>query len=126
MTIDPHHSDGEQLNEQHDGKRAEGRGRRADMHIGKTDADHEIDHHRYARKEDAACHSFTIKHKEEGEIDQCRTRLTLQHDAHHRQEYQQQGRSEMAPLLDVVAIGGHEFGECQSSGELRKLSRLQT
>ena len=124
LAVDPHHSDAEQLDEQQDGETADGGLRAVEQHIGKADADNEIDDHGNTREEDGTRHALTIEHEEEGQIDEGRTGLALQHDAEHGQQDDGQRGRKVTPLVDVIAVGRHELRQGQRRGKLGKLGRL--
>ena len=125
VAIDTHQTCREYLNQQEYREFSNRRGRIGYHRIGIANAHHEVDDHRHTRKEDTARHALTVEHQEEGQIDQCGTRLTLQHDKEHRYEDHSQSTREVLPLLDVIAIDTHQFRQRQCRGKLRKLSRLQ-
>ena len=93
--------------------------------LGKAYADDEIEHHSHAGEEHTARHALAIEHEEKGEIDQCRPRLTLHHDAEHGGEDDGQGDEEVLRAVDVVTIFAHELGQSQCRGKLGKLGWLQ-
>ncbi len=116
----------EQLYEQQHHKLSQ-RGRSVPQHhILIADADHEIDHHRHAREQDATRHPFPIKHQEKCQIDQCRPRLLLTDNENHRQQHYRTCHSKILPLMDIKAIRTHELTDSQRRGKFCELSGLQT
>ena len=137
---DKHHADGvalivaihkdkpcrEYLDKQQHGKLSYRGGRYAHHDIGKAYAHNKVDHHSHTCEQDAARHSLAIEHKEEREINKCRTRLTLHDDEQHGYEYHSKGKTEVLPLAYVESVGIHQFGKRQSRGKLSKLGGLQS
>ena len=89
-----------------------------------TQADNEIDDDSHADEEHAAGHALAIEDKEEGQIDQRRTRFTLQDDEQNGQHDNGDGFDEMARIGEVETIGTHILGQGQRCGTLGELGRL--
>ena len=76
-------------------------------HVFVLDAYNEIDDHSHAGEKEAARHALTIKHEEEGRIDECRARLTLTDYEKHGYDDDEARSEEVFPLMYVEAIGAH-------------------
>ena len=92
--------------------------------VVKADPDHEVDHGRYGREEQAAGHALAVKRQEQSRVDQRSAGLLLQDYQPHGQDYQGCGDDEVIPSPDTEAIAAHDLGQAERDAELRKLGRL--
>ena len=90
-----------------------------------THAHHKIDHGGKGGEQQRTRHTFTVEHKEEGEIDECRARLLLQHNEQHGQDEKGTGGYKVLRFAQIKTVAAHELSHRQRHGELGKLGWLQ-
>ena len=124
-TVDLQHAHREEPYHQHHSELAYRR-KRAGHHIArKAYAHHEISHGGSGRKKDAAGHSLTIKHQEEGKINQSRTGFFLQNNEHHGEQHHKSSTGKVAHVAEGETILIDEFCHRQSCDTFGKFGRLQ-
>ena len=126
FTIDVNHQCGEDVHKQEHDILAHRCGRLCQEHLLVFYSHHEIDHHRNPREQYAAGHAFAIEHKEERQINQRRTCLTLSDDEEHRHENDGAGSREMLPSVYIESKRTHHFSQGKGRGKLSELGRLQS
>ena len=122
--IDLKHSECESPNEQQDCELADGGQGARQFRLAKADADDKIDHRRDGSEKEAAGHSLTIEHEEEGKIDQRGTRFLLKDDEHHWQENQSGCPQKASHVGHRETVAVQKLGDCERRDTLGKLRGL--
>ena len=86
--------------------------------------DDEVEYGTYTYGKERACHALAVEHEEEGEVDECRTGLVLQHDEQHGKHDDGDHLHHIAAFGHGEAVGTEQAGQGKGCGKLGKLGRL--